>query len=123
MVSTLLFFQCSGNVHYVILTYLCRCTVLVGVPTMFVDMLRAMEAGEHAPDSLEVSLIGGSILASDTITRIKTLLGDHRICVSLAAISYAEIIIRARQEAPPPPPPPLGYCQIIESNRMYWARN
>lgn len=49
---------------------------------MFVDLLRAVEDGEEAPASLEVSLIGGAVLNPEMVTRIKSVLGEHRICVS-----------------------------------------
>lgn len=78
-----------------------RCTMMTGTPTMYVDLVRAVQEGgpgsAAALETVELAATGGAPITPEFVRRMKAVLGVSRICSVYGLSETAAVVFQGQQ--------------------------
>lgn len=77
-----------------------RCTVLHGVPTMFLAELEHPEFGRYDLTSLRTGIMAGSLCPIDTMRRVSTLMHMEKVIIAYGQTECSPVATLTRHDAP-----------------------
>ncbi len=78
----------------------CRCTLLHGVPAMFIAELEEFGKGDYDTSSLKSGIMGGSPCPLEVMRAVTSILGVREICIAYGLTETSPLITITRRQVP-----------------------